>query len=142
MHHKPILTATVLCLLSFAGAFPGAAIADEMLVDRPVHQLRIYHIEGSNRQAFHERFRGHAARIMETYGFDIVAMWESELGDRLEFVYLLEWPDVETMRRQWSAFMDDEEWARIKRETGAVHGTFVHDIEDRTLHLTRYSPQP
>ena len=36
--------------------------------------------------------------------------------------------------------MADEEWARIKRETGAVHGSLVGGIEDRTLTLTDYSP--
>ena len=29
-----------------------------------VHQLRIYEIFDSNKQAFHERFRDHAMRIM------------------------------------------------------------------------------
>ena len=42
-----------------------------------IHQLRIYEIFEHNKSAFHERFRDHAARIMQKYGFDIVAMWEA-----------------------------------------------------------------
>jgi len=54
-----------------------------------MHQLRIYEIFEQNKAAFHDRFRDHAARIMKSYGFDIIAMWESKTNDRTEFVYLL-----------------------------------------------------
>lgn len=106
----------------------------------PIHQLRIYEIFEGNKQAFHDRFRDHAARIMKRYDFHIVAMWESKHDGRTEFVYLLEWPDEATMKARWEAFMADEEWKDIKRRTAAVHGQFVGDIEDRTLRLTSYSP--
>jgi hypothetical protein len=48
----------------------------------PVHQLRIYEIFDHNKQAFHERFRDHAMRIMKKYDFNIVAMWEAKNGAR------------------------------------------------------------
>jgi hypothetical protein len=105
-----------------------------------VHQLRIYEIFEGNKRAFHERFRDHAMRIMARYDFKIVAMWESRKGDRTEFVYLLEWPDKETMKDRWAKFMADKEWAEIKKVTGAAHGPLVGEIEDRTLELTDYSP--
>jgi len=70
-----------------------------------IHQLRIYEIFEHNKQAFHERFRDHAARIMRTYSFQIVAMWETRFENKTEFVYLLEWPDEATKTRQWAAFM-------------------------------------
>src|SRR5207302_10669730 len=66
-----------------------------------IYQLRIYEIFEHNKAAFHERFRDHAARIMKSYGFDIIAMWESKMNDRTEFVYLLAWPDEQTMIRAW-----------------------------------------
>ncbi|WP_255516275.1 NIPSNAP family protein [Luteimonas suaedae] len=106
----------------------------------PIQQLRIYEIFDDTRDAFHDRFRDHAARIMKKYGFTIVAMWESRREDRLEFVYLLEWPDERTMRDSWERFMADEEWAEIKRVTGREHGRFVGGIEERTLRPTDYSP--
>lgn len=139
MQHQRTVGGILLCaLMLLAGS--TAARGDDVLLPEPIHQLRIYHIEAANRQPFHDRFREHAAGIMKRYGFHIIAMWEAEFEGRTEFVYLLEWPDVETMTRAWDAFMADEEWARIKRETGRAHGTFVHDIEDRTLRLTGYSP--
>src|ERR1051325_7043650 len=73
-----LLALLLLPLTSFAGV---------------VHQLRIYEIFDNNKQAFHDRFRDHAMRIMAKYDFHIVSMWEAKNGTRTEFVYLLEWPD-------------------------------------------------
>ncbi len=105
-----------------------------------IHQLRIYEIFDANKKAFHERFCDHAMRIMARYGFKIVATWESRHHNRTELVYLLEWPDTETMKEQWAEFMSDQEWAEIKKVTAEAHGPLVGDIEDRTLELTGYSP--
>lgn len=105
-----------------------------------IHQLRIYEIFEHNKAAFHDRFRDHATRIMRTYGFDFLAMWETQRGDRTEFVYLLAWPDETAMHNAWSGFMADEEWKKIKRITGAQHGDLVGEIEDRVLVPASYSP--
>ena len=106
-----------------------------------IHQLRIYQLFDDTREAFHERFRDHAQRIMERYDFHIVAMWESRNEDGPQFVYLLEWPDEQTMKDRWAAFMEDQEWSDIKAETARIHGQFVGGIEERTLILTDYSPR-
>src|SRR5207253_7964300 len=87
-----------------------------------IHQLRIYEIFDQNKQAFHERFRDHAWRIMRSYGFNILGTWETRLGDRTEFVYLLAWPDERTMRHAWEQFKANEEWKEIKKITNAQHG--------------------
>ena len=68
---------------------------------KAIHQLRIYEIFDSNKKAFHDRFRDHAMRIMAKYDFKIIAIWESKKDNRTEFVYLLEWPDRETMADRW-----------------------------------------
>ena len=124
--------------LLFAAALPAASAAER----RPevIHQLRVYEIFENNKQAFHERFRDHAMRIMARYDFKIVAMWETQLNGRTEFVYLLQWPDEATLQDRWARFMADEEWAGIKRRTGAEHGRLVGAIEDRVLTVTGYSP--
>ena len=78
-----------------------------------IHQLRIYEIFERNKAAFHARFRDHAARIMQRYGFQIIAMWETKTDQRTEFVYLLTWLDEAAKSRAWAAFMADEEWKEI-----------------------------
>ena len=105
-----------------------------------IHQIRIYEIFENNKAAFHSRFRDHASRIMRSYGFDIIAMWEGKTGHRTEFVYLLAWPDEQTMHRAWERFRADEDWNKIKRLTKARHGDLVGTIEDRMLIPTSYSP--
>jgi hypothetical protein len=107
-----------------------------------IHQLRIYEIFEHSKTAFHERFRDHAARIMRTYGFDIVAVWETRTERRTELVYLLAWPDETVKTEAWARFMADEEWKEIKRVTSAKHGDLVGAIEDRLLVPTAYSPLP
>ena len=105
-----------------------------------IHQLRIYEIFDYNKAAFHDRFRDHASRIMKSYGFDIVSTWESRSDNHTEFVYLLAWPDEETMLDAWRKFRGDEEWKQIKQATNAKHGDLVGVIEERVLTPTSYSP--
>lgn len=123
--------------LSLVAAAPAGAVA---CVPPPLEQLRIYEIFDGNKAAFHDRFRDHALRIMKRYGFDVAGMWETSHDGRTELAYLLRWPDEATMKRQWAAFLADEEWSRIKREWAAVHGRAVGEIQDRTLRRTSYSP--
>ncbi len=130
---KPLLILLLITHTSFAQQ-PKAQSQDV------VHQLRIYEIFEHNKAAFHQRFADHAQRIMKTYGFHIVAMWETKNGDRTEFVYLLEWPDQKTLEASWAKFMADEEWKTIKQETANIHGTLVGEIQDRILTILPYSP--
>jgi NIPSNAP len=132
---------SLLMVAALAAGVPGLAVAAPSDSPAVVHQLRIYEIFEGNKRQFHERFRDHAMRIMARYDFEIVSMWEAKGEDGPEFVYLLKWPDEATMKDRWENFMADEEWAEIKRVTGAKHGDLVGEIEDRTLRLTEYSPK-
>ena len=105
-----------------------------------IHQLRVYEIFEHNKADFHARFRDHAWRIMQTYGFRMLAAWDAMSEGRPEFVYLLEWPDVETMQQAWERFLADDEWIRIKRETAALHGDLVGSVQQKVLDATPYSP--
>jgi NIPSNAP len=77
---------------------------------------------------------------MRSYGFGTIATWESGMDGRTEFVYLLAWPDEETMKRAWAQFRTDKEWNEIKRLTNAKHGDLVGEIQDRVLISTSYGP--
>ena len=131
-----IVSIVMLTLGVIVGSLANASEPHEV-----IHQLRIYEIFDSNKKAFHDRFRDHAMRIMAKYDFKIVATWESKKDNRTEFVYLLEWPDKQTMTDRWQKFLHDREWIKIKKETGEVNGPLVGEIQDRTLYLTDYSPR-
>lgn len=107
-----------------------------------VFQLRIYEVAPDRRRQFHERFENHALRIMRRYGFKPVALWESNSVSNFEFVYILQWPDIETMERQWAAFLADAEWIEIKRKMAAEIGEPVQRVSARVLENVAYFAAP
>lgn len=106
---------------------------------KEIYQMRIYEIFERNKDAFHARFRDHATRIMKRYDFHIIVMWEAKSQGHTEFVYIIRWPNEEIMKQQWSQFMSDSEWDRIKQESAQKHGKMVGRIEERVMMLTSYS---
>lgn len=131
---------TRITAITAALAASAPATAQSHVVETPVYQLRIYELYPHSKAAFHDRFRDHAMRIMRRHGFEIVSMWETGTAEKPQFAYLLRWPDAVRMKAAWAAFMADEEWARIKRETPEAHRPIVGEIQDRTMRLTDYSP--
>lgn len=105
-----------------------------------VQQLRIYEVNRENRDAFHQRFQDHALRIMKKYDFRVVDMWESDAGDKLQFVYVLEWPDAATLDKQWKAFLADTEWIEIKKRSAAEQGQLVKSAAGQVLRRVSYGP--
>jgi hypothetical protein len=105
-----------------------------------IYQLRIYEVSPERREAFHERFEKHALRIMKRYGFTPVVLWESKSVVDFEFIYILHWPDVQTMERQWKLFMADAEWIEIKRKMASEIGEPVQRVSSRLLDGVTYSP--
>jgi hypothetical protein len=105
-----------------------------------VQQLRVYEVNRANREPFHARFRDHALRIMKKYDFNIVDMWESDTGEKLQFIYVLDWPDAATMESRWQAFMADAEWIEIKKRSAAEHGQLVKEARGQVLERLSFSP--
>lgn len=105
-----------------------------------LQQLRIYEINRGNRDAFHKRFQDHALRIMRRHGFKIIDMWESDSGEKIEFVYLLSWPDRSTMDSRWRELLADQEWIDIKKRTAAQSGELVRAVNSQPLIRVSYSP--
>ena len=132
----------VSCLLS---VLPVVASAADSFICRDssqeLHQLRIYEINRNNREAFHKRFQDHALPITNRYGFRIIDMWESDTGEKLEFVYILTWPDEATMELRWKEFLADQEWIAIKKQTATEIGILVREIlSSQSMIRVSYSP--
>ncbi|WP_432460719.1 NIPSNAP family protein [Agarivorans sp. QJM3NY_25] len=105
-----------------------------------MYQLRIYKVNPEKREAFHDRFKNHAMRIMKKYKFNIVGMWEVGAESEMEFVYILDWSNTETMERQWKAFLADQEWIDIKKKMDLDIGEPVLQATGRVLKAIDYSP--
>jgi len=103
-------------------------------------QLRVYKVNPKKRVDFHDRFKNHAMRIMKTYDFNIVAMWEVLTESEMEFIYILDWADVEVMERQWQAFLRDQEWLDVKKKMDGSIGEPVLQVTSRVLSPVEYSP--
>src|SRR3546814_12508961 len=101
------------------------------MIRPPPHSTRSYPLFPSTLL-----FRSSMAR----HGFALRSIWRSKHEGKVEFVYLLDWPDAATMKAAWAAFMADPEWAAIKKETGARHGRFGDAISDRPLEPLPWSP--
>jgi hypothetical protein len=134
---RKIFLALALCLPVLAGAADSFRCSYD---GARLQQLRIYEVERNNRDPFHQRFQDHAVRIMKKYGFNIVDMWESDTGEKLQFIYVLDWPDKETMDRAWQAFLADSEWIDIKKRTAEAHGRLVVEAKGQPLERLSYSP--
>lgn len=104
-----------------------------------INQIRIYGIFDENKEAFLDRFDKHAAWIMRTYGFNILAMWETEKDGKPAFAYLLSWGSEEAMNSAWEAFMADDEWKEIKVHTAEESGNMVDSITDYKLSPVSFS---
>jgi heme-degrading monooxygenase HmoA len=144
--HAKMIAAALLCgVLAWQGPLHAARPdAGNGTRQGPIHQLRVYEMVERNEDAFNRRFRDHALGIMRRHGFNVVAIWESRpASGPTEFVYLLQWPDRATKDKAWAAFMADEEWKAIKRESvRKLDGPIMGEIlKDKTLELVDYSPQ-
>jgi hypothetical protein len=105
-----------------------------------LQQLRVYEVNRDNRDPFHERFRDHALRLMKKHGFTVIDMWESDTAEKLQFIYLLSWPDRPTMDSSWKAFLADREWMDIKKRSAAEHGELVKSANGQPLVRLSYNP--
>ena len=106
-----------------------------------IYQLRTYKLFAHNKEAFYSRFRDHALGFFKKYGLDLVAAWETVDQDQIEFIYLLRWPDRESLERGWAGFRADEAWKAIKDDYLAKYGDVVGGIEEKTMLLADVSPK-
>jgi hypothetical protein len=109
-------------------------------MEKNIYQLRTYEVSPNKKDAFHNRFKNHALRIMKKYDFNPVAIWESSSVVNFEFIYILKWSDIETMEKQWKLFLADEEWINIKKNMNNEIGEPVLRVTNRVLESIEYSP--
>ncbi len=106
-----------------------------------IDQLRVYKIFEKTKAAFHERFRDHAMALFARYGGEVIVAWEAAGEDGPEFIYLLRWPDQETLEKGWAGIKTDAGWQKVKADYTAKYGELVAKIDERTLVPTEYSPK-
>ena len=107
----------------------------------PLHQLRIYEIDPASES---HSTTGSATTPRGSWTRTGSTSWpcgRRRRDERLEFVYLLEWSDRDTLEHSWAAFMADESWAEVKATVrAAVGGEPVVGVSDRILETVAYPP--
>jgi hypothetical protein len=101
-----------------------------------IYELREYVAAPQAVDALHARFSDHTLDLFARHGLEVVGFWTDQ-DDPNRIVYLLRFPDQETMRRAWSDFQNDPEWKRIKAESEA-DGPLVAEKHSRILTSPSY----
>lgn len=102
-----------------------------------IYELRRYELERRNKSHFYERFEKQFLSIAKKYGLKIVGAWDAE--NSTETVYILAWPNLETLQSTWQKVLTDEEWIQIKKDSKEKYGDLVLKTHSEVLNPTSYS---
>jgi len=117
-----------------------AAIANAAEQDTRVFELRTYYSPPGKLDDLHARFRDHTMKLFEKHEMTSVGYWVPMENPDNTLIYLLAFPSAEARDKSWKAFLADEAWKRVKKETEA-DGRIVTKVESVLLGATDYSPE-
>ena len=105
-----------------------------------IYELRTYWAAPGKAEAMHNRFRTLTLGIFERHQMEVMGFWTPvpvtpESGD---LVYLLRFPNVESMEAAWDAFRADPQWIEGKAAS-ETEGTLVVKLTSTVLQPTDYS---
>lgn len=109
--------------------------------DEAVFELRIYRCNEDKLANLDARFRDHTIRLFERHGIKNVMYWhptdEPDSADTL--IYIIRHDSREAAKASWAAFIADEEWRRVARES-QKDGAFLRERpESIYMNATDYS---
>ena len=99
-----------------------------------IYEHRSYTLQPGKRAEFIQRF----ARFMplfEKYGAKVIGVWQTDVGNSNEFIYVLAFKDFAQREVFWERFRQDEEYLEYQRE-----GTRTANVTSKILRPTAYSP--
>lgn len=102
-----------------------------------IYVLRTYTAAPGRMEALNRRFADHTLALFRRHGFDLIGFWNSK-ADPDKLVYLVRFPDEETMNTRWNAFRADPDWKAVKAAT-EMDGPLTSKLEAEILEPTFYS---
>ncbi len=131
------LTASLLCVLSFAAAGPALAVIETA----PVYELRIYYTHPGKMPDMLARFRDHTCKLFEKHGMVNVGYWlPVKAEDQDKLYYVLRHASRDAAKASWKGFIDDPEWHKV-RDASEAAGKIVVKVDSTYLAATDYSPE-
>lgn len=131
-----------LAFFLFTSTLMTAALtpAAEARADR-FFEMRTYITHDGRLDALHNRFRNHTNKLFVKHGMELVGYWvpTNEPDSQNTLVYILAYPSQEAREQAWKAFVNDEEWKKVKAASEA-DGPIVKKVISQFLKPTDYSP--
>ena len=105
-----------------------------------VYELRLYHVHEGKMDALKARFGDHTDSIFKRHNRKSIGYWSPEDAPASQnlFVYILEHPSREEAEKNWAAFQADQEWKKVKAQSGAI-GPLVDHIDRYFMDPTSFS---
>lgn len=132
---------TLACFL-FASTLMTAALtpAAEARAER-LFEMRTYITHDGRLDALHNRFRNHTNKLFVKHGMELVGYWvpTNEPDSQNTLVYILAYPSQAARDEAWKAFVNDDEWKKVKAASEA-DGPIVKKVISQFLKPTDYSP--
>lgn len=107
-----------------------------------IYEERIYTIMAGKLADVESWFAEFAVPLFEKHKIKLVGFWQPIIGrQNFEFVYLLEFEDLNDRMQKWNSFFADPEWLpTLSRIQTAAGETFVTQIENKILMPVGFSP--
>lgn len=105
-----------------------------------IYEFRRYEVAPGKMEELHERFRKYTLKLFKKHGLKVVAFWTPVIGEATNcLTYILEFESLAAREAAWKAFLNDEEWKQIYKQSNAS-GQIVIKVENRIYSPTDYSP--
>jgi hypothetical protein len=106
-----------------------------------IYELRTYWAAPGKREALHNRFRTLTMRIFARLDMQVVGFWTPDpiTSDTGDLVYIMAFPDRDTMQDAWNRFRADPEWQAGKLAS-EQDGLLAAKVTSTVLLPTDYSP--
>ena len=110
-------------------------------VEPRVFEMRTYYAHPGKMEALHARFRTHTNKLFVKHGMTLIGHWSPVDVNVAEekMIYILAYPSLGAAEKSWRAFVNDDEWKKVKAET-EKDGPLVAKVESIYLNPTDYSP--
>lgn len=105
-----------------------------------IYELREYVAVPGKREQVLARFADHTMALFAKHGMEVVSFWVDR-GDADRLVYILRFPDDQTMAAAWEAFRSDPAWQAAKAASEAK-GPIVAEVISRVLLAAPFVPEP
>lgn len=143
-----LLAATAVSLLLLPASYsqtkpePVSSKPDAALILKSrVFEIRTY-TTSQKMDVFKAYFIKNTMALFKKYDFEVIGYWIPQDPPHSEntFVYMLAFPDRETAKAKWDAFLNDPEWVKARTDFRAKNGNITDKIESQFVSPVDFSP--